>query len=177
MDAAPPGATIQVAIVLDVKKPFHINANVVTADYLIPTKLEVTRRPGSPPVRWSILPFTRAFFGDKVLNVFEGKTTIKVPIKVAPSVKPGPVTLKAVVHYQACDDKNCFPPKGCRGAIPVKIVAAGQPSKAINPEVFGTVKLPTSGARSDGTAGGAVAASTGSGQWTSHRVSAGTAGR
>jgi thioredoxin:protein disulfide reductase len=153
VDAAPQGATIQLAIVLDVKKPFHINANIVKANYLIPTKLEVTAPTGLTAGKVVYPPFhTGTFFGDQVLNVFEGKTTIKTPLKVAASAKPGTVTLKAVVHYQACDDKNCFPPKDVEATIPVKIVAAGQRSKAINPEIFGTVKSASPGARSDGAA-------------------------
>ncbi len=50
-----------------------------------------------------------AFF-DKPLAVYEDTVTVRVPLKVAGSAKPGVRRLAGLVKYQACTDKNCLLP-------------------------------------------------------------------
>jgi thiol:disulfide interchange protein DsbD len=162
VDAAPQGSEFQLAVVIDITKPYHINANVVKDDFLIPTEVKVTAPKGLTAGTPVYPPFkVGTFFGNQELNVFEGKTAIKVPIRVDPAAAPGEVTLQAKVKYQACDDKNCFPPKSADLSIPVKIVAVGEPSNPINPEIFAAASTtpnadPPGASPGTGTEGGAA---------------------
>jgi thiol:disulfide interchange protein DsbD len=142
VDAAPRGTEFQIAVVLDVKKPYHVNANEVNDKLLIPTQLELTLPTGLTAGKAVYPPYhTGTFFG-KELNVFEGKTAIRVPIMVGSSATLGQATVKAKLRYQACDEKNCYPPATAELPIPVKIVADGQPSNPLHPDIFGAAKSP-----------------------------------
>jgi thiol:disulfide interchange protein len=57
---------------------------------------------------------------------------VRVPVTVAASAAPGPVTLSGRVSFQACDDTACFPPERDSFAAEVNVVAgpASQPATA-----------------------------------------------
>ncbi len=89
---------------------FHINSHSPKSDMLIPTKLLVEDLNGAevatvdfPPGN----PYSFAFEPKTKLDVYTGDVALTAHVKA----KPGSYTLKAALHYQACDQAACYPPK------------------------------------------------------------------
>jgi len=57
-------------------------------------------------------------------ETYEGSATFKVPIVVAPDATAGEQALNVNVRYQACNDKNCLPPRTVKLSAPVMLIAA-----------------------------------------------------
>jgi thiol:disulfide interchange protein DsbD len=118
VDRARPGDSIILAIVAEIKKGFHINADpqqvipfedfkpyptrVTVADASDDITIESPRYPKAVPIKVTYAA------GD--LMSFEGQTVIYLPIKLAETIKPGDLKLKLVFEYQACSDTYCLFP-------------------------------------------------------------------
>jgi thiol:disulfide interchange protein DsbD len=138
-----PGGNITLAVILDIRKPFHVNWNQAK-DPFIPTKIELTQAP--PEIRPSTPVFPEAKeieFGtgaDKEKNkVFSGRTVIYMPMKVTGAAKPGDLDLELEVNYQACDDKSCLFPKAASLKPKLRVLGADAP-QPINQEIFAGMK-------------------------------------
>ena len=120
VDRARPGDSIILAIVADIKKGFHLNADAQQVKPFenfkpYPTKVRVAnasdditiespRYPKAVPVKVEYAA------GD--LMSFEGQTVIYLPIRLAETIVPGNQRIKLVFEYQACSDTYClFPAK------------------------------------------------------------------
>ncbi len=99
-----------VALHFRVDPGFHINSHTPKSDMLIPTRLivedlngaevrDVTFPPGTP--------YSFAFEPTTKLDVYTGDVTLTAHVQA----RPGAYTLKAALHYQACDQAACYPPK------------------------------------------------------------------
>ncbi len=109
---AQPGKSAEIKVFISVKKGYHIQANQVTDEFIIPTTMEietqeiiVTEKQIFPPSRKFKLPGA----SDPLL-VYEGDFVITIPIKVH-EVKNGRYDLPAKLSYQACDERMCYAPK------------------------------------------------------------------
>jgi hypothetical protein len=99
----------------------HINSNTPREDYLIPTtfsipdgsgvKLKYTGYPAGTDIVLPIDPKTK-------LNVYTGEFIIQARI-VAP---PGNHLVEGKLHFQACNNSQCLPPK----TIPVAFDVIGK---------------------------------------------------
>lgn len=117
-----PGATVNGVVVLQVDKPYHVNANPASEDYLIPTELKLTAGKGykvgkveyPKPIEKSF-----AFSEGKPLKIYEGRVPIRFQLTLDKGAPKGNLTVKATLRYQACDDNACYPPR----TQPIEIVA------------------------------------------------------
>jgi thiol:disulfide interchange protein DsbD len=109
--ALQPGKTATLTLQLSIKKPYHVNANPASEDYLVPTTATVNKTKGITAGKPSYpAPLMRKFgFYPKPLKVYEGTTTVKVPITLARGAAV-PASLSGSVRYQACDHNSCLPP-------------------------------------------------------------------
>jgi hypothetical protein len=120
VDRARPGDAIMLAIIADIKKGFHINADAQQVNPFedfkpYPTKISIVdvsdditiespRYPKAVPIKVEYAA------GD--LMSFEGQTVFYLPIKLAETTAPGNQKIKMVFEYQACSDTYClFPTK------------------------------------------------------------------
>jgi len=81
-------------------------------DY-IPVSLQVTAPPGLTVGR-PVFPKGETFVFAPTKErqiVFSKPFRIEVPLTASRSLKPGPIDLKGVLQYQACDDKVCYVPR------------------------------------------------------------------
>ncbi len=115
-------AVIYVYVV--VKEGYHIQANKVNDEFIIPTTLDInadeiiiTRKHVFPVGKKFKLEGTSDY-----LFVYDGKFKITTPFKVMGKIQRGKYTLDAKFHYQACDDKTCFFPKTIDFSITVKVI-------------------------------------------------------
>ncbi|MGH8677875.1 MAG: thioredoxin domain-containing protein, partial [Burkholderiales bacterium] len=104
----------EIAIVLDIERGYHVNANPASYDYLIPTQVEF---PGLTPValRYPKATLFKPAFEPAGLEVFEG--TVEIRAQFPKGTLARERDLRAVVWAQACDDEICLPP----AKIPVTV--------------------------------------------------------
>ena len=123
------GDEVDATIIASVEEGWHINSNAPFEEFAIPTVLDLDAATAFltevkyPPHAMKAFEFT----GGKELAVFDGKLAIPFRAKL----KPGATTIKAKLHYQACSDTVCLPPKDAFTDIDVtKISAAGSTEMA-----------------------------------------------
>lgn len=107
----PASKTATVNLHFRVDPGFHINSHTPKSDMLIPTRLVVATVPGDPEVTAvdfpAGVPFAFAFEPKQKLDVYQGDVVLVAHVKAA----PGQHSIKAELHYQACDQAACYPPK------------------------------------------------------------------
>ncbi len=117
-----PSENIRVNLKADVQSGYHINANKVSDDDLIPTTLEVES--GELKVGKISWPASHKFkfsFSETELDVYEGSVTIGINLKAPKGLKPGKYEVTGKLNYQACNDRACFAPKDAPFAVTITI--------------------------------------------------------
>jgi len=144
-DAIRPGELIKAAIVLTVQPGYHINDNAPTDEFLFATTLTFDDNPNLEVVETYYPAGHRGRFAysQTELIVYEGEAVLGAVIKAKAGIPAGPLKLKATLSYQACDNSTCMPPKDLPFEITVPVVAAGQSSRDLHPEVFSKIPFKT----------------------------------
>jgi len=133
------GMAFQVAVVLKIRRGFHVNAREVTEDYLIPTDLRA-EVPAGFTISDVIYPKgtlqSFAFSKDKQLNVYTDTVTVRLPLTVLPNAPVGPQHLAMKLRYQACSTEICLPPVTKDVEATIDVVAGQSAAKPANAEIF-----------------------------------------
>jgi len=138
LEPVPRGRTFEVAVVAEIQQGFHINANKVFEDYLIPTTIQAEWPKGLRMLE-TIYPagtMQKFDFSDKLLNVYEGTATLRTKVQVAADAPLGPMTVPITLRYQACNDRACLPPVRLSVPAQFQIAEAGAKAKPQNPDIF-----------------------------------------
>ncbi len=101
---------VTLALRFHVDPGFHINSHAPKSDMLIPTKIAVEDLPQGNVSAVDFpqgTPYSFSFEPKNKLDVYTGDFTLVAHL----TAKPGQQTLKAALHYQACDASACYPPK------------------------------------------------------------------
>jgi len=117
------GENIRLNLKLSIREGFHINANRISDPDLIPT--EVTVNPGDLKPGKISYPSPKSYkfsFSETELEVYEGNITIGVNLRSRKDMKPGKYEVSGSVHYQACNDRACFPPKDVPFSATISII-------------------------------------------------------
>ena len=134
------GTTFRAAVVLDLDKGYHVNANPPSLSFQIPTVLAPEP---TTAVRWGEVrypagePFTASWSEGKPIRVYTGRNVVQVEGTAAPDAPLGPTVLRLKLSYQGCDENTCFQRGERTVELPARIVEAGAASFPANPEVFG----------------------------------------
>ncbi|MDE3149513.1 MAG: protein-disulfide reductase DsbD N-terminal domain-containing protein [Acidobacteriota bacterium] len=114
----PAGKASQVALHFRIAPGLHINSHAPKEDYLIPTtfsipagsgaRLEAASYPPGTDVTLPVDPKTK-------LNVYTGEFIIQARVVAA----RGNHLVQGKLHYQACNNTQCMPPKTVTVAIDV----------------------------------------------------------
>lgn len=65
--------------------------------------------------------FENYAFSKKPVSVFSGTFVIETNFKVAPDAPAGPATIAGKLRYQACNARECLPPKTIEIQVPVEV--------------------------------------------------------
>ena len=120
--ARSPSATrhdVKGVVTATIESGWHINSNKPLDDFVIPTKLSFD---GTELVSAEYPPHTVrtfTFSGGQKLAVYEG--TIQIPFTA--KLQSGD-TIKGKLHYQACNDNVCLPPRDAEVTIDANAIAA-----------------------------------------------------
>ena len=88
----------------------HINSHTPHSTYLIPTTLTLEPQQGMEIAAIEYPPgadYRFKFSPNEALSVYAGEFSVLAPVRA----QPGHYTLHGQLHYQACDNNSCNPPK------------------------------------------------------------------
>jgi hypothetical protein len=131
------GVPFQLAVVLNIRSGFHVNAREKSAEYLIATDLRA-EVPAGFKIGEVVYPKgeLHAFtFSKTPLNVYQGKVTLRVPLTALSTAPVGSQQIPLRLRYQACSTEICLPPVTIDLQATIDI-AARAAMKPAHPEVF-----------------------------------------
>lgn len=120
-----PGSSAVLKMSFRINPGFHINSNKPTQEILIPTTVRL-----SPPSEMLIgrLEYPTGesmalpFMPDEKLSVYSGTFFVTGVLKTTTALVPGAYRVRGELRYQACSDRQCFPPHTQPFAFDVKVV-------------------------------------------------------
>jgi DsbC/DsbD-like thiol-disulfide interchange protein len=120
-----PGGKTPLNIALQVNRGFHVNSNKPNDELLLPTVVHL-----NPPQGIMIVnihypageQLSLPFMGKDTLSVYSGSFSVTADVLILKSVAPGTLRVHGEVKYQACDNRQCFPPKTTPLEFDVKVV-------------------------------------------------------
>lgn len=115
------GKTSEITLLFKIEYGYHIQADTVNDDNLIPAALMIEPIAGialSKPTYPDYREFQLKGTVQKLL-VFDGELKIVVRISAAESVKEGSYALPGSLYYQACDSVRCLFPRKLRFNVTV----------------------------------------------------------
>ncbi|HYP02590.1 MAG TPA: protein-disulfide reductase DsbD domain-containing protein [Pyrinomonadaceae bacterium] len=137
-DKAQRGRSVEAAVVLDIPRGFHVNANRA-AKFSIPTVVKIDAPKG---LRVGAVAYPRGVvrrlgFSKEALSLYEGRTVMRFQIIVPANFQTGLTELRAKVTYQSCNDEVCFPPTTREVKLGINVVGANESVRRINGQYFG----------------------------------------
>lgn len=109
-----PGTSSKIVLLFQLEDKWHINSNKPLDEFLVPTQLslEESEVVSIQKIVYPEPKLVKLSFSEEPLSVFEGEFLIGVEIKISDSISAGEsIQIPFALRYQACDDKQCLPPK------------------------------------------------------------------
>ncbi len=119
------GGKAPLDIAMQVNRRFHINSNKPNDELLMPTVVHL-----DPPQGIMIVnihypageQLSLPFMGKDTLSVYSGSFEVTADVRAQRSAALGTLRVHGDVKYQACDNRQCFPPKTTPLEFDVKVV-------------------------------------------------------
>lgn len=106
------GATGEVKLKADLRPGYHVNSDKPADEYLIPLKLTWVKEPlQTVQIVYPKPQLEKYDFSPMPLSVFSGSFEIVTHFKAPPNAAPGPAMMTGKLRYQACNNKECLPPR------------------------------------------------------------------
>jgi hypothetical protein len=138
-----PGKSATLNMRFRINSGFHINSNKPTQEVLIPTTVRL-----SPPSEMLVgkLEYPAGelmalpFMPEEKLSVYSGTFNVTALLKTTNVVSPGSYRVRGELRYQACSDRQCFPPHTQEFTFDVKVVRSTTHQKPKNPSQSPNIK-------------------------------------
>jgi DsbC/DsbD-like thiol-disulfide interchange protein len=116
------GSGTRATIVMNIPGGLHVNSSRPRSQYAIPTSVRVS----GTGVKVSAVNYpsgrNRKFqFSEDAINVYEGRVTFPFTVTVPANFRGNTVRVRATVHYQACTEEVCYPPRTKEITLTAKI--------------------------------------------------------
>ena len=116
------GQQFTARLALHLRSGFHVNSNTPAEDWLIPLKLTWATGPlAIEQVTYPKPQSEKTEFSPKPLLVFSGDFEIQTRFKASPNVPSGLTSVVGKLRYQACNSRECLPPKTIEVKLPVNV--------------------------------------------------------
>ena len=110
--AAKRGGTFTEKLSAELRQGFHVNSNMPGDDYLIPIKLTWNKDPlEAEQVTYPKPQMEKLSFSANPISVYTGTFEIGTRFKAPASAMPGMAFMNGKLRYQACNNKECLPPR------------------------------------------------------------------
>ena len=117
------GAAAVAKLNVQLRNGYHVNSNTPAEEYLIPLRLTWTPTPLERPEVSYPKPHSEKYdFSDKPLSVFTGDFDLQTKFHVPATASIGMQMITGKLRFQACSNKECFPPKTVEIKLAVDIV-------------------------------------------------------
>jgi thiol:disulfide interchange protein DsbD len=144
VNRARPGDQATLAIVVDIKEGYHINADARQIQPFedfkpYPTKVQVVAASEGLTIETARFPqaiSVKVDYARDALMSFEGRTIIYLPMKLNEEIKPGLIELQIEIEYQACSDTYCLFPQKKRLKEKLPVAESGTAISKINADLF-----------------------------------------
>jgi hypothetical protein len=120
------GGKAALKLALQVNRGFHVNSNQPNDEMLLPTVVHLNPPQGImivnvqyPAGEQLALPI----MGNEKLSVYSGTFEVTAEVRIPKSAPLGTQRVHGEVKFQACDNRQCFPPKTTPLEFDVKVVA------------------------------------------------------
>jgi len=106
------GATAEIKLRAQLQPGFHVNSNAPADEFLIPLKLTWANEPlQSEQITYPKPQFEKYAFSPNPVSVFSGNFEIATRFKALPNANPGLAMMTGKLRFQACNNKECLPPR------------------------------------------------------------------
>ena len=106
------GSTADYSLKAELQAGFHVNSNMPGDDYLIPIKLTWNKDPlEAEQVMYPKAQQEKLSFSPNPISVYTGSFEIGTRFKAPPTAMPGMAFMNGKLRYQACNNKECLPPR------------------------------------------------------------------
>lgn len=138
------GDAFRMAVVLEIDRGYHVNANPQDEEFPIPT---IVRPEPHPAVTWGNIAYPA---GERLsatwaegggISVYQGKAVIVLEATAANDAPTGPTILRLHLSYQGCDADTCYPPNSMLLEKTVTIVGAGTATDKAHADVFAADRM------------------------------------
>ena len=138
MQPAARGGSFQIAVVMNIRPGFHVNAREKSEEYLIATDLKAQLPPGftSDEVVYPKGKLEMFTFSKKPLNVYQGTVILRLPVNALATAPQGEQHIPLKLRYQACSTELCLPPTTLPLDVTVNIAASASEARPAHPEIF-----------------------------------------
>lgn len=138
MEPAGRGGSFQIAVVMNIRQGFHVNAREKSEEYLIATDLKAQFPLGFTGgevvyPKGELETFT---FSKKPLNVYQGTVILRLPVNALATAPLGEQHIPLRLRYQACSTELCLPPTTLPLGAVVSIAASASDAKPAHAEFF-----------------------------------------
>ena len=119
-----PGEKRDIVLVFKIKDGYHIQADQVLEDHLIPTSLSI-KTPEEMVVSSPVFPDPFPFHLKNVsqkMEVFHKELEVRIPLAVSEGTTHGKYLINGNLHYQACDSLKCYFPRDFPFNINIEVV-------------------------------------------------------
>jgi thiol:disulfide interchange protein len=135
--ALPPGEESLVAVVIEIPDKLHAQSHTPSQESFIPLTVTATApqgikigQPRYPPGEEKTYPALG------LLNVYEGRVIVHLPVSVADDAPGGAVAIEGSVNLQLCDDSICYRPQSVPFTLATTIAAKGQAVTSVQSDIF-----------------------------------------
>ncbi len=140
MEKAQRGRTISAAVVMEIPKGYHVNANRTLSKFLVPTTLKI--EDVGDGVKVGVIAYPNAIvrefsFSKDKLAVYEGRAVMRFNVTIPASFPHSKMLLKARVKYQSCSDEVCYAPASHDISMWIDIAGDKDSVKRANGNIFG----------------------------------------
>jgi len=135
------GETFKAALRLGIGPGWHVNANPVNDDYLVPTTVDLREDGNFHIIKFVYpTPLTAKFdFSEADSVIYTGSALFGILIKAGDRVGPGIYKLKGSVMYQACNEQSCLAPETIGFDLEITVADFDQKTGEINADVFAAI--------------------------------------
>lgn len=142
-DGVTPGGTLRLAVRVTLPEGVHVQSNRPRDPFLIATTVTPTLLSGLTLLE-TVFPeptdFTQAG-APEPLSVFEHDVSIGLKVRVDDAVAPGAYALPLRLRYQACNERNCFPPTRETLTTTLHVVPPGTTPALQHQDVFAALRF------------------------------------
>ena len=141
LDKVQPGSQFQIAVVVEIAKGWHVNANPAKEGF-IATQITL---PDAPHLTFAEVVYPAgdvlklASIGEA--PVYHDTITIGIQADLSQTAPVGLSTLDFQLQYQACNDEQCLLPETLDFSIPIEVVGIEETVQRINETVFANIEF------------------------------------